>query len=441
MKSQFLIGAVSLGSGKTLFAMGLLRLLQNRRMRVQPFKCGPNFMDAQLHYLASGIDSVNLDTIISSTTRLQSVYNSYGEKADVCILEGAAALFDGCKRMRGSSAELAQVLSTPVVLIVNARSAAYSVAPILYGFKHFNTSVHIAGVIFNQVSSVMHYTYLKGACNDAGLQCLGYIPYDETLKLPVGHTALTQSVKAELECTIEKVAGYISRYVDVDKLLKLTARIFPCPYTLPYTSDVDGESDSFPIASHWKIAVARDAAFNFIYKENLDRLSREGTIQFFSPLYSNELPEADLIYLPGGYPELFSRQLHRRKAFLQQLKAYVERGGRVWAEGGGMVLLGRSLTIREGGSTYEMSGALPFDVTMVDSKLHSGYRFSRIHNTLLNGHEFRYFDVRPAAPIENLMVFNVKGIESLTPFYHYKNVIAGCIHWEWGKTGLSHFFF
>ncbi len=148
MKSQFLIGAVSLGSGKTLFAMGLLRLLQNRRMRVQPFKCGPNFMDAQLHYLASGIDSVNLDTIISSTTRLQSVYNSYGEKADVCILEGAAALFDGCKRMRGSSAELAQVLSTPVVLIVNARSAAYSVAPILYGFKHFNTSVHIAGVIF-----------------------------------------------------------------------------------------------------------------------------------------------------------------------------------------------------------------------------------------------------------------------------------------------------
>ena len=445
MKSQFLIGAVSSGSGKTLFAMGLLRLLKNRRLKVQPFKCGPNFMDAQLHYLAGGIDSINLDAFMATRTRLQVVYNSYGERADVCMMEGSAALFDGYWRMHGSSAELAQVFSVPVVLIVNARSAAYTVAPILYGFKHFNPSVHIVGVIFNQVSSSVHFSYLKGACNDAGLQCLGYIPYDESLKLPVGHVALTQSVKQDMEELIDKVAGYIKEYVDVDRLIKLTTRIFPCPYTLPYTSDVESETSPFFMTPRMRIAVARDAAFNFIYKENLDSLSREGNVQFFSPLYSNELPEADLIYLPGGYPELFARQLHRRKAFLMQLRAYVERGGKVWAEGGGVLLLARSLTVREGGSAYEMSGALPLDCSMVDTKLQSGYRCAKIGNSLLKGHEFRYYGVNPCDSVpektmDKLHVCNVRGIETQSSLYRYKNVIAGTVHWEWGKTGISQFF-
>lgn len=445
MKPQFLIGAVSSGSGKTLFTMGLLRMLNNHNLKVQPFKCGPNFMDAQLHYLASGVDSINLDLFMASRARLQVVYNSYGEKADVCVMEGAAALFDGYRRTYASSADLSQILSIPVVLIVNARFAAYSVAPILYGFKHFNPAVRIVGVIFNQVSSPNHFSCLKRACNDAGFQCLGYIPYDESLKLPVGHVALTQSVKQELEVMIDKMACYIEEHVDVDRLIKSTTRIFPCPYSLPYTSDIESGDFPFPINSRQRIAVARDAAFNFIYKENLDCLSREGNVQFFSPLYSNELPQADLIYLPGGYPELFARQLHRRKAFLRQLYEYVERGGKVWAEGGGMLLLARSLTVREGGSAYEMSGALPLDCTMVDTKLQFGHRCTRIGNNMLNGHEFRYYGLTPTEsdsefPMNKIQVLNVRGIEIPTPFYRYKNVIAGTTHWLWGRIGLSQLF-
>ena len=440
MKPQFLIGSVSSGGGKTLFAMGLLHVLKHRGIKVQSFKSGPSFMDAQLHSLAGVIDAINLDSFLASRTRLQFLYNLYGEKSEACIIEGSAALFDGYKRMQGSSAELAQVLSVPVVLVVNARAASYSVAPILYGFKHFNPSVTIVGVVFNQVSSHVHYSYLKNACNDAGLQCLGYIPFDEALQLPSIHTSLTQSVKVELEKVIEKVSSYINQFVDVDRLLTLTTRIFPCPYTLPYTSDIDLESLPLTFNSKIKIAVARDAAFNFIYKENLDCLSHEGNLQFFSPLYSNELPEADLIYLPGGYPELFSRQLYRRKHFLHQLKEYVERGGKVWAEGGGMVLLSRSLTVREGGTAYEMSGVLPIDCTMVDSRIHSGYRCTKIGNTLLNGYEFRYFGLVNQGNIHSIQVFNTKGIETDTPFYRYKNVIAGCTHWEWGRIGLSQMF-
>lgn len=441
MKPQFLIGSVSSGGGKTLFAMGLLRLLKNRGLKVQSYKTGPNFMDVQLHSLAGGIDAVNLDSYLASRTRLQSLYNQYGEKADTCLIEGSAALFDGYRRMHGSSAELSQTLSVPVVLVVNARSVSYSVAPILFGFKKFNPSVNIVGVVFNQVSSTLHYSYLKDACNDAGLQCLGYIPYDETLNLPAGHTALTQGVRTELEEVVDKVCAYISRYVDVDRLLKITTRIFPCPYTLPYTSDIDTESMPLPLGKKIRIAVARDAAFNFIYKENLNCLSQEGHLSFFSPLYSNVLPEADLIYLPGGYPELFARQLHRRKAFLQQLHSYVERGGKVWAEGGGLVLLSRSLTIREGGSAYEMSGALSLVCSMVDSRLNAGYRCTKLGNSLLNGHEFRYFGVNAVDSISKIQVFNVKGIETETPLYRYKNVIAGCVHWEWARIGLSQLFY
>ena len=440
MKPQFLIGSVSSGGGKTLFAMGLLRLLRNRGLKVQSFKTGPNFMDVQLHSLAGGVDAINLDSFLASRTRLQSLYNQYSEKAEACLVEGSAALFDGYKRMHGSSAEMSQVLSIPVVLVVNARSASYSVAPILFGFKQFNPSVNIVGVVFNQVSSSQHYSYLKDACNDAGLQCLGYIPFDESLQLPARHTAITQSVRTDLEAVVEKVSMYISQHVDVDRLMKITTRIFPCPYTLPYTSDIDMESMPLPLGNKIRIAVARDAAFNFIYKENLDCLSQEGHIQFFSPLYSNELPEADLLYLPGGYPELFARQLHRRKAFLQQLRLFVERGGKVWAEGGGMVLLSRSLTVREGGSAYEMSGALPLECSMVDSRLNAGYRCTKIGNSLLNGHEFRFFGVNPVGDVSKIQVFNVKGIETETPFYRYKNVIAGCTHWEWARVGLSQLF-
>ena len=189
MKPQFLIGGATSGSGKTVFALGLLRALRKRGIKVQPFKCGPDFMDTQLHAISSGTDSVNLDSWFAGRTHLQYVYNKYGEKSDVSVIEGNSALFDGYKRMQGSSAEISQLLSVPVILVVNARSAAYSIAPMLYGYKFFRPQVRIVGVVFTQVSSPTHFSYLKDACNDAGLHTLGYIPFDDTLKLPSRHSA------------------------------------------------------------------------------------------------------------------------------------------------------------------------------------------------------------------------------------------------------------
>lgn len=442
MKPQFLIGGATSGSGKTVFALGFLRALKKRGIKVQPYKCGPGFMDTHLHAISSGTDSVNLDSWFAGRTHLQYVYNKYGEKAEVCMIEGNSALFDGYRRMQGSSAEMSQLVSVPVILVVNARSAAYSVAPMLYGYKLFRPQVKIVGVVFTHVSSPTHFSYLKDACNDAGLNSLGYIPYDESLKLPQRHTALTQSVRSEIEEVAEKAASYVEQNIDVERILKMCTRIFPCEYTLPYTSDVEETGFQYE-GKHksLKIAVARDSAFNLIYKENIDRLSAIGNVAYFSPLYSNNLPEADILYLPGGFPEMFARQLHRRKPLMKQLKDYAEKGGKVIAEGGGMVLLSRSLTVREGGSTYEMSGVLPFGCTMIDSHLHTGYRIIDASEISLRGHEFRFLSIdmdnsKLASGVTVSPVKNTRGAEAETCIYRYKNVIAGFTHWYWGETDI-----
>lgn len=237
MKPQLLIGAPTSGSGKTMFTLGLLRALKKRGLKVQPYKGGPDYIDAQYLTIAADRDAVNLDTWMASSTHVQYVYNRYGEKADVCVAEGMMGLYDGYYQMKGSCAEIAGLLNIPVVLVVNARAAAYSVAPVLYGFKHFRSSVRIAGVVFSQVSSPSHFACLKEACSDAGLECLGYLPYSEDLRVPSRHLGLTLTVRQSMDELAEKAAALVEQYIDVDKLLNLCTRIFPCCYTLPYTSE------------------------------------------------------------------------------------------------------------------------------------------------------------------------------------------------------------
>lgn len=436
MKPQLLIGAATSGSGKTILTIGLLRALKKRGLQVQPFKCGPDYIDMQFHTLAADNESVNLDTWMASDTHVQHLYNKYGEKADVCVTEGVMGLFDGYRRMEGSSAGIARLLNIPVVLVINARSTAYSVAPLIYGFKHFDSTVRIAGVIFNQVSSPSHFSFLREACFDAGVECLGYLPATEELKIPSRHLGLTLTVKRTMNTVIEQAAGLVEKYVDIDKLLSICQRDFPCRYSLPYSSEVGVESFT-PRTRKLRIAVARDPAFNFIYRENIARLAEAGTITYFSPVYGSDLPEADLVYLPGGYPELFARQLHRRKKLMEALRNYAEDGGKILAECGGMMFLTRSLTARQGGTAYGMTGILPLDCTMVGARLHLGYRRVMYQGMELRGHEFHYSDVvTPDALPSVAHQFNAKGAEVNTPLYRYKNVIAGYTHLYWGETDI-----
>lgn len=439
MKPQILISAVTASSGKTLLAMGLLRALRKRGMNVQPYKCGPDFIDSQHLSIAADCESVNLDAWMSSSNHVQHLFNNYGEQADVCVIEGTGGLYDGYRRMQGSTIEMSNLLNVPVVLLVNARLAGYSVAPLIYGFKHFYTGVRIAGVIFNQVSSPAHYTHLREACADTGVDCLGYLPFMENAKLPPKHSVISVANRKSLSEQADLIASQIEKTIDINRMLNRCNRNFPCPYTLPYSSDMEEDSPVLPLRKI-KIAVARDPAFNFTYRENLSRLAKLGNITYFSPLYGFELPEADLIYLPGGYPELFARQLHRRHKMMEALKEYAERGGKILAEGGGAIFLGRSLKSKENGTAYSMSHILPIDFAVpAITKLQSGYRKAIIQNMELKGYEFRYSTIQEDDTPLNCrkgIITNLKGTEELMPFYRYKNVLASNVHWYWGDKDI-----
>ena len=439
MKPQILISAPTASSGKTLFAMGWLRVLKQRGIKVQPYKCGPDFIDSQLLSIAADQESVNLDAWMSTHTHVQHLYNIYGEQADICLTEGTGGLFDGYRRMQGSTVEMAGLLNLPIVLLVNARMAGYSVAPLIYGFKNFYAGVRIAGVVFNQVSSPAHFAHLREVCSDTGVDCLGYLPLMDGFKLPSKHTAISLANRRNIDEQAEIIAEQIEKTVDVNRMLNRCNRNFPCQYSLPYSSDTEFDSFTSPLRK-LKIAIARDPAFCFTYRENIARLAKLGDITHFSPLYGYELPKADLIYLPGGYPELFARQLHRRRKMMDALKEYAEAGGKILAECGGMVFLGRTLKSKENGTAYAMSNILPIDFVMpATPHLSSGYRKTIIQEQEWKGYEFHYSNIlQDDTPSQwaSLSISNQKGNETIMPLYRYKNVVASYTHWYWGDKDI-----
>lgn len=220
-KRHYLIAAASSNSGKTTFTMGLLRALRNRGLKVQPYKCGPDYIDTMFHHLASGNESVNLDTFMSSKEHVRELFETYGDGADVQVVEGVMGLFDGYDKWHGSSAEVAMLLDIPVILVVNAKSVAYSVAPLIHGFKTFQPELHVAGVVFNMVASENHFHFLSEACCDAGVECLGYLSRNNDLVIPGRHLGLTITEREQTERLISLAATEVEAHVNLDKLLAL----------------------------------------------------------------------------------------------------------------------------------------------------------------------------------------------------------------------------
>ncbi len=414
MQSQFLIGASSSGSGKTTLTLGLLRAFVRRGLAVQPFKCGPDYIDPLYHRLAAGRESVNLDPWMASEGHLRALYARHGAGAGVCVAEGAMGLFDGWRAALGSSAEVAGWLGLPVVLVVDARAAAYSVAPLLYGFKHFRPEVELAGVIFNRVGSPSHYAFLQQAAHDAGVEALGYLPRRDDFVVPSRHLGLSLEHLDAFAPTLDAIADALQEHVDLGRLLALTRRPKPVP-----------EPAVAPVRGSLRIAVARDEAFNFIYRANLDRLAQLGEVVFFSPLHDEALPEADLVYLPGGYPEFFADRLSENRSMRTAIRD-------ILAECGGMLCLCRSLVPEPGAAPRPMCGVLPLEGTMEGMRLHLGYRQVRYGDVCLRGHEFHYSRVEGDMPSVGRQ-FSARGEAVETPLYRYKNVIAGYTHLYWAE--------
>ena len=187
-----------------------MALLTAKGMKVQPFKCGPDYIDTKFHEAVCGRPSINLDTFMATPAHVQELFAHYGTDADVCIVEGMMGLFDGYDREKGSSYEIARILNIPVVLVVDAKSAAYSMAALLSGFIHFRDDIRFAGVIFNKVGSEKHFAMLRQVCEDLGIECLGYLPKSTSLEQGSRYLGLDFSVKTENQQIIRLLEEHIA---------------------------------------------------------------------------------------------------------------------------------------------------------------------------------------------------------------------------------------
>ena len=454
---QFLIAAPTSGSGKTTVSRGLMALFVKKGLKVQPFKCGPDYIDTKYHEVVCGRPSINLDTFMASQEHVSSLYARYSADADVAVVEGMMGMYDGYDRDRGSSAEVARLLGIPVVLVVDAKSAAYSMAPLLSGFINFRPDIRIAGVIFNRVGSLRHYRMLQEVCEDLNVTCLGYLPKQKELEQESRHLGLDFSRSKETE-GLDMLAGLLEEHVDWELLLSTTGRPLP-------TAAVEEKSVlSEPGKLH--ISVARnEESFSFLYAEHLDILRCMGTVTFFNPEQDRAVPqETDLLYLPGGYPENRLEELAGARLARESIRSYIEAGGRTLAECGGMIYLSQSVLSdgdTDGGSAgscvgnigNEMVGVLPFSITNERKrrKLTLGYRRFDYNGWRLKGHEFHYtqFAVPEtdgkeggacSLPPSIAQVYNAKGGKVTTPVFRYKNLIASYTHLYWGEVDVMALF-
>ena len=420
-KHNFLIGAATSGSGKTTIAQGLMALFSKKGYQVQPFKCGPDYIDTKFHERVCGRPSINLDTFMSTPEHVRELFNHYGANADVCIVEGMMGLFDGYDRDSGSSGEIAHVLNIPVVLVVNAKSAAYSTAALLSGFVNFRKDVHIAGVIFNQVGSAKHFNMLQQVCDDLQLPCFGYLPKTKDLEQGSRYLGLDFSE----ETSAHKLMAMMEEHVDIEKLLSEISRLSEdYAQSLELVNSIQSIDSA---GSARSLLVARNAeSFSFMYQENLDRYRK---VAFFDP--ETEVPQfedIDLLYLPGGYPEKHLEALVGNVACQEAIRDFAERGGRIIAECGGMMYLCKSIVTDNG--EYPMCGVLPYVITArtADRKLSLGYRRFVLDGKEYRGHEFHYTRFANGTPPSATQVYDAKGNPVDTPVFRYKNVLASYTH-------------
>ena len=397
-----------------------MSLFTQRGYTVQPFKCGPDYIDTKFHEAVCGRPSVNLDTFMATTAHLRYLFNKYGEGADVCIVEGMMGMFDGFDRDRGSSAEIAHVLGLPVVLVVNARSAAYSMAPLLQGFVRFRDDVRVAGVIFNQVGSQRHVAMLQQVCEDVGITCFGYLPRNKELEQGSRYLGLDYSQLPEDSMLV----GLLEENIEWQRLLSVTTGQ---DVMSTEESAVLVPPSSFLLPRNQRLLVARNSeAFSFIYQETLDGFN---SVRFFDP--ETEVPtfeDVDLLYLPGGYPEKHLEALTANRDCRQAIRDYAERGGHIQAECGGMMYLCKDIVTDEG--SYPMCGVLPYSITarLADRRLSLGYRCFVLDGREYRGHEFHYTQFLGELPASVCQVYNAKGEPVDTPVFRYKNVLASYTH-------------
>lgn len=345
---RIMISGVSSGCGKTTVVCAVLQSLVNRGMKTGAFKCGPDYIDPMFHSRIIGAKSANLDLHFFSENTLRYLLAKDGEGCDVSVIEGAMGYYDGAglTSWKTSAYEIARLTETPVVLVVNARGAALSVLAVIEGFLRFQPESGIRGVILNQCTA-MTYASLSAAIEERfGIRCYGFLPKLDECAIESRHLGLVTAAEIEgLREKMQTLASQAEKTLDIDPLLALGREAPPlryAPIVLPRKEKI-------------RLAVARDKAFCFYYEDSLDAVREMGgEIVPFSPLAGNALPEnIDGLYLGGGYPELYAKELSENASMRASVRAAIEKGVPCIAECGGFMYLTEAI------GDAPMVGALP----------------------------------------------------------------------------------
>lgn len=407
---RLVIAGTASGVGKTSIATGLMSLL-SRRMRVQAFKVGPDFIDPMFHTLATGRPSRNLDSFLMTSRTIRNAFGWACRDADLAIVEGVRGLYEGLEATgdTGSTADVAKKLGAPVILVVNARSLTRSAAAQVMGFRDFDPDVRIAGVILNQVRGERHRQKAITAVEEStGIPVIGAIERGEGM--PERHLGLvTVPDCTDPYHTLSRLEKMVSG-VDTDALLEISEQgeeiYFPenCPFP---------ESDCCGV----RVGVPVDRSFCFYYPENLEAMKAAGCkLVYFKPTEGDSFPDADAYYLGGGYPEIHARELSENTDFLEGIRNASDEGKPVYGECGGLLVLTRA--IRFGGREYPMAGV--FSCTSEIGDKREGLSYVEAEATASNfmfygmvrGHEFHYSRlVSPPSGPYGYRLFRGRGID------------------------------
>lgn len=431
----FCIASTQSGGGKTTVSLALMAGLSARGFRVQAFKCGPDYIDPSFHRQATGRPSFNLDTWMMGKNGVRSQWARHASRADIAICEGVMGLFDARtpESLEGSTADCALTLGLPVLLVVQARGMAGTIAAIVRGFTRHHPGLNIAGVIANGVGSAAHTDLLRRALAHHGMPPLvAAFPTNAEWTLPERQLGLVPAEEEARQLSwFRQLAADARKHVHWELLMNVTEH--------PRSAPLEAARPSAPFRG--LLAVARDNAFCFYYEDNLEKLRQMGwEIAFFSPLDDAALPEgAKALYLGGGYPETFASRLENNKAMRKAILEFARNGGEIFAECGGYMYLCNELVLPDG-TNRNMCGVIDGTARMGEKLRSLGYREAVMETeapfgqsfTRIRGHEFHWSQIKLNRPYPPLYTVRGKDGSLSREGVADGNVKAGYIHLYWG---------
>ena len=437
---KIMIAGTSSGVGKTTIALGIMRALTKRKMKVQPYKVGPDYIDPSFHTFITNRESRNLDSYMLDDEKIKYVLNSASKDADISVIEGVMGFYDGIGADidNCSSSYTSKITKTPVILVINGKAMAASSAATVLGYINLDKDVNIVGVIANNVKTESHFKIIKDSIKKyCGLEVLGYFPPNDKFKLESRHLGLIPMNEVEkLSEKFSSLADEIEKYIDIDRIIEMSE-------SEDIISNFNLEKELkdrnlFELSKGKTVAIAYDKAFNFYYKENIEIFEKLGiNIKYFSPLKDKEIPKCDFVYIGGGFPEIFAEELEKNKLIRENIFDLYKKNKPIYAECGGLMYLGKSI-IDNQGKCREMVGIFDGVSEMTQKLRRFGYcNGEALEDTiiskkgdLIKGHEFHHsiFKSEEKCAYDMKKIRDEKIVDEWKGGYSKKNTLATYLH-------------